>query len=118
MQSYSVFYEINIIIFISYLLGLLFVNYLFLSTVPRQVPDLESPEGNEVADFRRMLHALRVDVITFGVLSNRKFCVSEIDMPEMFRKRFNREVVGMNLLSYFNKNNNKHYWCQCLLMRI
>lgn len=38
----------------------------------RLVPDVETGYGSEVRDFRKLLHAIPVDVITYGLICNRQ----------------------------------------------
>ncbi|XP_052231586.1 ganglioside-induced differentiation-associated protein 1-like isoform X2 [Dreissena polymorpha] len=62
---------------------------------PKLVPEVDDRLGSEVRETRKLLHDLPIDVITFGVLANRKFQTSDNLFPQALQShsRFTREGI-------------------------
>ncbi|KAH3778899.1 ganglioside-induced differentiation-associated protein 1-like [Dreissena polymorpha] len=59
---------------------------------PKLVLEVDTRLGSEVRETRKLLHDLPIDVITFGVLANRKFQTSD-NLPQALQSRFTRESI-------------------------
>ncbi|XP_053402476.1 ganglioside-induced differentiation-associated protein 1-like isoform X1 [Mercenaria mercenaria] len=68
------------------------------------VPDVKTAVGNEVKTFRKFLHDIPIDVITYGVFANREFCVDRSYLDKLpakvtaraeISKRFSGEVTHL-----------------------
>ncbi|XP_045194366.2 ganglioside-induced differentiation-associated protein 1-like [Mercenaria mercenaria] len=66
------------------------------------VPDVETGYGSDVRDFRKLLHDIPIDIITFGIICNRNLKHKDgvIEIPAMFtrenaEKKFSGEISNL-----------------------
>ncbi|KAK3604313.1 hypothetical protein CHS0354_021576 [Potamilus streckersoni] len=73
-----------------------------ITSGPRLVPDPATPYGQEVARWRKLLHDVRVDVITYGTINNPELSATGLKMPWILR--MSKDTNHKRLADTFAKN--------------
>ncbi|XP_053381895.1 ganglioside-induced differentiation-associated protein 1-like [Mercenaria mercenaria] len=68
---------------------------------PNLVPDVKTGYGSDVRDFRKLLHDIPIDLITYGIVCNRNLIHKDgvCEIPAMF----SRESAGKKMVFWRNR---------------